>query len=272
MVEGFARGATAQGARSHQEDRHVIVRQSIMCGADWGWRLAVMDGHGGSECVDFCKPCLEEFFEADLMINNPAVLRQAIKVVINKTMAFYSGCTLSVVWISEPNAIAHVAHMGDSLVAIKGTRGLRLSTEHNIRTNEQERLAIIERGGRCDSQNMYFIHPASGNGLQPTRGLGDAEFSQWLSREPETFSVRLDDSSFVLLATDGLLDPSHRKSREEQMSSITRLVDEGANAQDLVNDALRRRTGDNVTVVLWKPPIVLTATGARPVFSFCDII
>ena len=94
----------------------------------------------------------------------------------------------------------------------------------------------------------------------------------FLIREPKTFSVRLDDSSFVLLATDGLLDSSHLKSREDQMRFITGLVDERADAQDLVKDALRRRTGGNVTVVLWKPPTVVTVPARSRPFVFRGII
>ena len=93
--------------------------------------------------------------------------------------------------------------------------------------------------------------PEGYSSLQLTRALGDFGLDRYLIRDPEIFSVELDKNSFVMAASDGLVDPSHNN---HDITNLIDIVNNNGTAADLVKDALRRKTGDNVTAVLWKQP------------------
>ena len=98
----------------------------------------------------------------------------------------------------------------------------------------------------------YLEDPKVPNeGLQMSRALGDRNLARILNREPEIFSIPLGPSSLVLLATDGVLN-SFDTEVEIPLKHLADLAGEGNDAQRLVEDALQRQTGDNVTVILWK--------------------
>jgi serine/threonine protein phosphatase PrpC len=64
--------------------------------------------------------------------------------------------------------------------------------------------------------------------------------------------VDLGEGSFVLVATDGLFSDA-APSPEALVRHVTSVVDEGADAEALVADALAGGSDDNVTVLLWRP-------------------
>jgi len=55
--------------------------------------------------------------------------------------------------------------------------------------------------------------------------------------------------------SDGVVDPGHNNKNGEAIPGyLASIISNGGTATDLVNDALKRQTGDNVTAVLWKQP------------------
>lgn len=261
MILGAVSVASEPGLRSYQEDKSLAVRVNSDEAGEVGWFLVVLDGHGGTECAEFCQgqlvsvlaQSIEEILgpDSDWSDLSEDELNEIVKNLSESTRTeMRSGSTLSLVYISEENSVAHVAILGDSPVIIGGKNGLWVSPEHNIRTNEADRRIVLSRGARFDGN--YVIDPFSGNGLQLTRALGDKDFDRFLIREPETFSCELDDDSFVLVASDGLLDPSHNEDKKKKsLGHVVQMIKNRATAGDLVKDAVQRRTGDNVTAVLW---------------------
>ena len=53
------------------------------------------------------------------------------------------------------------------------------------------------------------------------------------------------------MCTDGAVDPGHGDSAGP-IAQIAKLIEDGADAQAIVDRALAARTGDNVTAVLWR--------------------
>jgi serine/threonine protein phosphatase PrpC len=161
-----------------------------------------------------------------------------------------SGSTLSAVVVSQDKLRADVAIVGDSpIVIFDRAKSLWIAPEHNVRTNMFERMAAIERGAVYE--DGYIRESVSGVGVQLSRVLGDRELDPFLNREPELFSVLLGPESFIIVGSDGLLDPKHENTKE-QISRVIALVKKGAGAKDLVCDALDRKTGDNVTAIVWR--------------------
>ena len=258
MTTGFVSAATDQGKRSYQEDRHVVYRYDMP--DEKGWLTAVVDGHSGSaEVAEFCEKNLSIYFtnllnsvleHTDEILEN--ILKNTISALHEATKEMDSGATISIVYISETRAKAFVAILGDSPVIIKTKSGVWVGPEHNARTNLAERKTAVQRGA-VYSGGYIWDDPQSdmGIGLQLTRSLGDKRLAKFLNREPETFSIDLDEYSFIIVASDGLIDPGH-STENKGITRLLNTVTEGGTAFDLVKDALHRRTGDNVTVILWK--------------------
>ena len=171
--------ATAQGPRPYQEDRYCFFSirkpQTI---------IAVMDGHGGREVAEFCSCNLKKIFQ-DTRGKIADRLNEVIRKLAEATPRHYEvGSTISIV--SATNHWAHIAFLGDSPVIIRTAGGkIDISPEHNVRSNDAERLAAEKRGGVYD--NGYICKSLGGYGLQLSRALGDCEMGSIISREPEIY-------------------------------------------------------------------------------------
>lgn len=235
--------ASERGGRPHQEDRYAVSTGGK------GTLLAVMDGHSGAGTAEFVAKNFGRVFASAREKSRP---RKALLATFSElhllTRRRKSGTTLSVVWIPERGWCAYVAVLGDSPVIIKNP-GERpwLSPEHNVRSNLRERQAALRRGGEYSSG--YLFVGDGEDGLQLSRSLGDVAHGKVLDRNPEVFSVSLKRKGVVLIASDGLLDPGHRRS-SVQVKRLVQLIANGSDAKGLVRDALQRQTHDNVTAVL----------------------
>ena len=228
--------ATAKGARSYQEDRYLVF-STIM-----GTYLGVWDGHGGAECAALCAKALPS-----ILTNDPS-LSYALDELNKMTRTMRAGSTASLVLIPKDESRVDVAVLGDSPVLVSRPDGsIWVSPEHNVRTNEAEADAAIKRGGFL--AQGYLFADYSGDGLQMSRALGDAHLDKVLSREPEVFSLALYKGKFVLMCSDGAVDPSHAAAKAS-IDSIVALVEAGGDAQEIVERALAAKTGDNVTAIL----------------------
>ena len=70
-------------------------------------------------------------------------------------------------------------------------------------------------------------------------------------RSPEIDVIRLGGKGVILVGTDGLLSLGGG-TNTEQLNRLLAMIDDGADAQAVVADALARATGDNVTAVVWR--------------------
>ncbi len=242
--------ATAIGGRSYQEDRIVNA------GNENGRLIAIMDGHGGDETAEFVSKNLWDVFSS---FGPDSEGRTALSSTIQKlnelTGSNESGSTLSAVWIPRGELYANISILGDSPVIVKNPRERRwLSPKHNVRTNLADRKYSVERGGSYSERGYICVEAGPGsNGeimyLQLSRTLGDSSFGKILNREPEIFSLHLRTGAMIILGSDGVLDPSHEDSSSD-VGRLIQMVKNGAEAQALVNDALRRETSDNATAIV----------------------
>jgi len=237
--------ASAKGQRPYQEDRLFVATY------EQGTLIGVFDGHGGSEVSQTAVTELPGFF-ADLISEPKAKPRTALSKAIHKlavlTQANISGSTLSLAFIPSRGSFVYCAVLGDSPIIIKDSKGaVNISPDHNVRTNYQEKLAAEKRGGFVHGGYLYTSY--DGPGLQMARALGDTLLSKALSRRPDIYSVRINKDSFVLVATDGAFDPGHYDF-EKEAAAVVKLVEEGADAQAVVDRAVQIKTGDNVSALV----------------------
>jgi serine/threonine protein phosphatase PrpC len=237
--------ASEKGLRSYQEDRHIVYHAP-----DEGYLLAVFDGHGGSETADYCANRLIALYHevrSKLLVANFESIILGIFQELNKaTQRMHSGCAASIAIIKEDGSEVIVGVLGDAPVLVKND-GVWCSPEHNVRSNPAEAKTAQQRGGFISGG--YLFAEYSGSGLQMSRALGDYYLDKVLSREPEIFRLPLKTGDYVLVASDGLFDPSHATHPQV---SINLLIEAGADATRLVQNALDVPTGDNVTAVLVK--------------------
>ena len=233
--------AVKKGPRPYQEDRHY---EAYIPDRKW-LLLAVMDGHGGADVSDFCANKIFEMMPPDT--DGPEQGLSTLIANLNSATRLYeAGSTFSGVIISEKPNTASVAILGDSPIVILDGKGqLHVSPEHNVRTNMNERKAAEARGGFY-SQG-YICGPRE-ESLQMSRALGDTVLDGILCREPEIYTVH--NPVWVLVASDGLFDPSHENT-EDLLKEIKEFAKKRADADTLMAWAEKRGLRDNATAVVW---------------------
>jgi serine/threonine protein phosphatase PrpC len=246
------------GARGYQEDRHINTVITLPDGNALTV-LSVMDGHVGPECSDFLsrnfldviKSTIESTFAFEQPLDWHTVLSATNTILAQMTDNFKEGSTMSAVVLPHNESKAYVSVIGDSPVLIRDAIGnLVISPEHNAISNPEERQRAIAKGAHFNGTHIIGLDErGEPHGLMLTRALGDAALSRFLSREPALYSVDLGPDSFVIVASDGLLDPGHGDI-DEVAIHIADLVESGADAEILVSDALARDTFDNVTAIV----------------------
>lgn len=242
--------ATHKGLRDYQEDRYFSASMPE------GLCFGVFDGHGGNGCATKAAELFTAIFVDALEEGRPVAdaFRGTFIKLNAATSGMEEGSTASVVYIPYAADIVHVAVLGDSPVIVKrADASIWIAPDHNVRTNAEEVTAAEARGGIVLGGYLYVRGEHYGDnlgpGLQMGRALGDAFLAKVLSREPQIFSQPLGVGSFVLVCTDGALDPAH-KSVSVAADAVVRLIEAGADAQAIVNRAVATPTGDNVTAML----------------------
>jgi len=83
-----------------------------------------------------------------------------------------------------------------------------------------------------------------------SRAFGDGAWGKILNREPEIFVINLGPESFIMVASDGVIDPAHGSG--SSWSEVVGDLMHGDDAQKLVDRALAVPTQDNVTALVWR--------------------
>ena len=214
--------------------------------------FGVFDGHGGEWVSDYAAEHAPLFFtnmRKELKKDPQEALKVLFQKLVEKTKGFTCGSSASIVLVR--NNIATIGVLGDSPVIIKtALRNIWKSPEHNVRTNEKECIAAIAKGGWISEVGYLFDRcQYQGMGLQMSRALGDKELNNVLNREPEIFQVPINNQSWILVCSDGLIDPSHNDANATT-SIITAIDGTTIVAEQLVEDASILRKYDNSTAVL----------------------
>lgn len=230
--------AQAQGNRDHQEDCFGI--ESFFAGT----LVWVADGHGGDEASNTVKSWVIQKWILHDNPNPEIQIREFYQDMNLHTDEMEAGTTLSLVYIPKKARLIYVAVLGDSPVLVKSGNEHFVGPDHNARTNVEEREAAILRGAFYDGG--YVCSHYNGPGLQMTRALGDHGLT-FLNREPEIRSLPFGDyGDWVLVASDGVLDPAHHNKGDV----VAGLINSGAEAPELVTRAIRVPTNDNATAIL----------------------
>ena len=273
------------GHRDEMEDSFVFV--DCFANMPNSSFLAVYDGHGGTQAVDFIKEELHE--------NVLAFMKQGLTAADALHNAFAhtdqdmwkrgittSGCTSCVCLLTSQGGEKklHTAHLGDARAVIaRAGVGIRLTSQSDHKaTDPVEMQRVREAGGHIinDRVNgMLAIARAFGD-HQLKRHVAGADF---VSSRPDVTSTHITPNDlFLIIACDGLWDviddqeavnlvldgirnlmlynsvrPAPVEGQEEiskeELQKNERAMAEVC-ARMLVDEALSRGTSDNVTVML----------------------
>ncbi|CAL9211098.1 probable protein phosphatase 2C 57 [Musa acuminata AAA Group] len=271
------------GFRHTMEDAYVCSDNFIL---DYGLQnygegpsafYGVFDGHGGRHAADFACNNLPRFLLEDE--DFPKEIERAVASAFLQTdTAFAEVCSVNSSLASGTTALA-VLVIGRSLVvgnagdcrAVLCRRGKAIEMSHDHKPAcSKERKRIEALGGHVyDGYLNGLLNVARAIGDWHINGMKDHDGLGALSAEPEVMKMRLtEDDEFLILGCDGIwdvflsqnaVDFARRKLQEHNDPAVC--------CKELVDEALKRKSSDNLAVVLVcfqsKPPPVLTAPRPR---------
>ncbi|KAK9220586.1 hypothetical protein WN943_009238 [Citrus x changshan-huyou] len=250
------------GPKQYMEDEHICIdnlTDHLGTTADFpvpGAFYGVFDGHGGTDAALYVRANILRFIVEDSHF--PICVEKAIKSAFvradyafadNSSLDISSGTTALTALIFGRNLI--IANAGDCR-AVLGRRGRAIEMSKDHKPNcTSERLRIEKLGG--------VVYDGYLNGqLSVARALGDWHMKSPkgsacpLSAEPELQETLLtEDDEFLIMGCDGLWDVMSSQgavtvARKELMLHN----DPERCSRELVREALKRNTCDNLTVIV----------------------
>ncbi|KAL6653680.1 hypothetical protein ACP70R_008604 [Stipagrostis hirtigluma subsp. patula] len=232
----------------------------------------VFDGHDGKHAADFVCSNLPRFIVEDEGF--PGEIEKAVSSAFLRTdAAFADACSLNRSLASGTTAIAAlvvgrsllVANAGDCrAVLCRRRKAIDMSRDHRP-SCKMERTRIEASGGYVDDGYL--------NGqLGVTRAIGDWHIEGMkecdghgpLSAEPEVMTMDLtEDDEFLIIACDGIWDVfSSQTAVDFARRKLQEHNDPTACCKELVDEAIKRGSSDNLSVVVVcfnsMPPPVLS--------------
>ncbi|KAJ4828262.1 hypothetical protein Tsubulata_012071 [Turnera subulata] len=270
------------GFRSNMEDVYICVDNFIN---DYGLKnvvdgpgafYGVFDGHGGKHAADFARSHLPRFiFEDD---DFPSQIESVVSSAFLQTdTAFAEACSLDDALASGTTALAAlvvgrlllVANAGDCrAVLCRRGKAIEMSRDHKPMCGK-ERKRIEASGG--------YIYDGYLNGqLNVARALGDWHMEGMkdrdggpLSAEPELMTTTLTgEDEFLIIGCDGIWDVFRSQNAVDfARRRLQEHNDPIRCSKDLVDEALKRKSGDNLAVIVVcfqsEPPCNLVAPRPR---------
>jgi serine/threonine protein phosphatase PrpC len=211
------------------EDTHVLqVAGAFVHGA-------VFDGHSGAEVADLASRLYPE-----LVALGP---EGAIRELHQRSRGLHGGACAVTFALSGDEL--RVANVGDAeLVLVRGDGEVEVVTEPHRIDNRSERLRLRRAGAIVHPP--YVIDPVTGDGLMPTRSVGDHDFADaGIICDPHLWEGRF-EAGWLIAACDGLWDVLAPRELPAFLDGSAADV-----AHRLCREALEvRGAWDNVTVLV----------------------
>jgi protein phosphatase PTC1 len=212
--------------------------------------FAVFDGHGGKDAADFSSTKLHELLEIELKSHDESSrsMRQCFETSYAKTdellkgRADFMGTTAVTCFLQSrgPLTRLYAANAGDArAVLCRDGKALRVTCDHKP-SLESERQRLVECGAFVARNRVNAV-------LAVSRALGDHALKKFVISEPNFWEGELGPTdSFLLIACDGLWDVVQD---QEAIDLVTNNVSAKEMADTLVNEALKKGSTDNISVM-----------------------
>ncbi|CAJ2643474.1 unnamed protein product [Trifolium pratense] len=275
------------GFRSSMEDVYVCV-DNFMQGHGLNKHTdgpsafyGVFDGHGGKQAADFACNHLPKFIleDKDFPVDIERIVSSAFLQTDN---AFAEACSLDAALASGTTALATliigrllvVANAGDCrAVLCRRGKAIDMSRDHKPVCMKEQR--------RIEASGGYVYDGYLNGQLNVARAIGDWHMEGMkckdggpLSAEPELITTKLTaEDEFLIIGCDGIWDVFRSQNAVDfARRRLQEHNDPAVCSKDLVDEALKRKSGDNLSAVVvcfqQNPPPNLVAPRSRVHRSF----
>jgi serine/threonine protein phosphatase PrpC len=243
-IVGFAE---AQGLRPTMEDAH-----RIEINKNYAF-FGLFDGHGGRTVADIVAKNLHTNVMLEFEKTNYSDMHEALKESFIKThreldykIARNQGCTAVAAVVKDKTL--YVANAGDSrAILCSESIAIPLTMDHKPdRPDEKQRIENL--GGKVIT---WGVPRVNGN-LAISRAIGDKDLNPYVIPEPEITKHNLTSKDiFMIIACDGVWDVIDNQTAVNIVKqALTQNPDLNAAATQLTNEALKRGSTDNVSVMI----------------------
>ncbi|XP_019417776.1 PREDICTED: probable protein phosphatase 2C 22 isoform X2 [Lupinus angustifolius] len=275
------------GFRSTMEDAYICVDNFMQ---NFGLKkhidgpsafYAVFDGHGGKNAADFaCHHLLKCILEDETF---PCDIERTVTSAFLQTdNAFAEACSLDATLASGTTALAAlvigrllvVANAGDCrAVLCHHGKAVEMSRDHKPACSKEKK--------RIEASGGYVYDGYLNGQLNVARALGDWHMEGMkgrdggpLSAEPELMTMKLTaEDEFLIIGCDGIWDVFRSQNAVDFARRRLQVHNDPTMcSKDLVDEALKRKSGDNLSAVVvcfqQQPPPNLVAPRSRVHRSF----
>lgn len=280
-------GCADIGFRSNMEDVYVCVdnfRQGHGLNKHIDGPSAfygVFDGHGGKHAADFACNHLPKFIleDKDFPVDIERIVASAF---LQTDYAFAEACSLNTALASGTTALATlvigrllvVANAGDCrAVLCRRGKAIDMSRDHKPGCMKEQRRIEASGGSVYDGYLNGQLNVARAIGDWHMEGMKGKDGGP-LSAEPELMTTKLTaEDEFLIIGCDGIWDVFRSQNAVDfARRRLQEHNDPAVCSKDLVDEALKRKSGDNLAVVVvcfqQQPPPNLVAPRSRVHRSF----
>ncbi|KAH8482696.1 hypothetical protein H0E87_029959 [Populus deltoides] len=272
------------GFRSSMEDVYICADNFM---SDYGLKNAidgpnsfygVFDGHGGKHAADFACYHLPRFIAEDE--DFPMEVERVVASAFLQTdSAFAKACSLDAALASGTTALAAlvvgrllvVANAGDCrAVLCRRGNAIDMSNDHKPMCSKERKRIEASGGYIYDGYLNGLLNVARALGDWHMEGLkGNGSDGGPLSAEPELMTRQLtEEDEFLIIGCDGIWDVFRSQNAVDfARRRLQEHNDPVMCSKDLVDEALKRKSGDNLAVIVVsfqsEPPRNLVAPRPR---------
>lgn len=220
---------------------------------------AVFDGHGGKHAAEFACHHLPRFiFEDDEF---PTEIEKVIASAFTQTdTAFAEACTLDADLASGTTALTALV-IGRSLVVANAgdCRAVLCRRGKAIEMSRDHKPICIREKKRIEASGGYVYDGYLNGQLNVARSIGDWHMDGLknqdggpLTSEPEFMTTKLThEDEFLIIGCDGIWDVFMSQNAVDfARRKLQQHNDPILCSKDLVNEALKRKSGDNLSAVV----------------------
>ncbi|KAG6739329.1 hypothetical protein POTOM_056923 [Populus tomentosa] len=255
------------GFRSSMEDVYICADNFM---SDYGLKNAidgpnsfygVFDGHGGKHAADFACYHLPRLIAEDE--DFPMEVERVVTSAFLQTdSAFAKACSLDAALASGTTALAAlvvgrllvVANAGDCrAVLCRRGNAIDMSNDHKPMCSKERKRIEASGGYIYDGYLNGLLNVARALGDWHMEGLkGDGSDGGPLSAEPELMTRQLtEEDEFLIIGCDGIWDVFRSQNAVDfARRRLQEHNDPAMCSKDLVDEALKRKSGDNLAVIV----------------------
>ncbi|KAK1282239.1 putative protein phosphatase 2C 58 [Acorus calamus] len=238
-----------KGKSSHPMEDYVVAKFKKVQSSELGL-FAIFDGHMGHDVPDYLQSHLfaNILNEPEFWNDIEAAIKKAYSLtdckILDHSFELGRGGSTAVTAILINGQKLVVANVGDSRAVIcKNGIAKQLSVDHDPSIEK----AIIESKGGFVSKMPGDVPRVDGM-LAVARAFGDKSLKAHLSSEPDISVEEIgSETEFIILASDGLWKVM---SNQEAVDAIRGIKDAQAAAKRLTEEALARKSKDDISCIV----------------------